>query len=483
MGSKREVVVIPDYSRTPRGEKPESPASVIRMWLNGTDPDQISGTGQTYLNAASKIEQAVNALEEHAGRILTIWKGPDADRAKAALELLHATGNELSSKFAMMGDALHEYSGRLAEARTRVGKGPDVTSMVGTDVQDRAVLEEIDSVNAREVLHKLNKQIKDIYDVWVPQAVSLELPTVSILDAPVETRNPRYPTGSGSPSFGASGYDGGGSYGSGSYGSGSYGTGGGASSGGSGSGSQGSGGQGAGGQAPSNPGANPGDTNPGGSTPGGSTPGSTAPDGGNPDGGNPGGGNQGSNPDGGNSDGSNPGGGSGIGDPSTPGPATGDPNPAVPGQPQAPDTVPPVIGGDGTTATDGGPAATDPARTDVASYQPPTTMITNPAITHPPTTLTPPTTSVLPPATIPTGPPGPPSVIGSPGVSGGGPVTTLVSGAGRGLAGPSAGMPVMPFMGGGTAIGDHADLKRGTYLSEDATAWTTGHETTDPVIG
>lgn len=467
MGSEREVVVIANFSRTPFGDRPCNSKSEIKSWLDATDPGYVSGTGQTYLDAASKIEQAVNALEEHAGKILNVWTGPDAVQAKSALELLHASGNELRGKLALMGEALHEYSGRLVEARTEVNKEQAVPAGLGTEAEVRVAKEGLENEHARSTLKKLNDQIKFVFDVMVPHEVSVELPTVSIPEAPVETRDPRYPTGSGSggPSFGSSGYDGGGSYGG---GSGSYGTGGGSGSsasgggsGGSGSGGSGSGGQGPGGQAP-------GGTNPDGATPGGANP-----DGTNPDGTNPGG--------------TNPDGGPGAGDPAAPGPATGEPgtNP-VPGQPQAPgygDTVPPVIGGDGTTVTDGA-AGTDPTRTDVASYQPPTT-ITNPAITHPSTTLTPPSTSVLPPSTIhtptPAGSPGLPSVIGSPG-GGGGTVTTLVSGAGRGVSGSPSGMPVTPFLGGGAAD-DHTGLERTTYLSEDASAWTCGHETTDSVIG
>ncbi|MFI7616285.1 WXG100 family type VII secretion target [Nonomuraea terrae] len=445
MGSEREVVVIADFSRTPQGEWPRNTKPEIKGWLDGTDPGYISGTGQTYMNAASKIEQAVNALEEHAGKILNIWTGPDAVQARTALELLHASGSELRGKLSLMGQALQTYSGHLSDARTKVNEEQDVPAGVGTESEAEVVKEALENTHAQRTLYDLNQQIKSIYDLTVPHEVSFELPTVTLPEAPAETRDPRYPNGSGtrSPTFGSSGYDGGGSYGGGSGSTGSYGIGDGSGGSGSNSGAGGAGGSGSGGQNAGGP--NPGDSDPGG--PIGSVP--TGPD---------------------------------TGDPATPGPVTGDPgtNP-VPGQPQVPgagDTVPSVIGGDSTTVTDG-VNGTDPTRTDMAGYQPPAaTSLTTP-------TLTPPSTSLVPPSAIhtptPVGSPGLPSVIGSPS-AGGGTVTSLVSGAGRGIAGSPTGMPFMPFMGGG-AVGDHTDLERSTYLSEDASAWACGHETTDPVIG
>jgi hypothetical protein len=40
----------------------------------------------------------------------------------------------------------------------------------------------------------------------------------------------------------------------------------------------------------------------------------------------------------------------------------------------------------------------------------------------------------------------------------------------------------MPFMGGGAGGGEYSDLERNTYVPEDASCWTVGHDTTDPVI-
>ncbi|TMR06653.1 hypothetical protein ETD86_52520 [Nonomuraea turkmeniaca] len=78
------------------------------------------------------------------------------------------------------------------------------------------------------------------------------------------------------------------------------------------------------------------------------------------------------------------------------------------------------------------------------------------------------------------GSPGIPSVIGSPGVGGG--QSALLASGGRIAGGTPGGMPFMPFMGGAGGDGQ-GDLERNTYMPEDASAWTVGNETTEPVIG
>src|SRR5690606_35645989 len=78
--SKHETVKIRSGTK-PFGDRPCSTAEQINAWLDKTDPAYVRGAGQTYANASSKIEQAINALEEHASRIVQIWKGPDAAKA------------------------------------------------------------------------------------------------------------------------------------------------------------------------------------------------------------------------------------------------------------------------------------------------------------------------------------------------------------------------------------------------------------------
>ncbi|MEO3873651.1 WXG100 family type VII secretion target [Nonomuraea sp. B12E4] len=435
--SDRQVVTILNFTQAPAGNWETGSKSEIKQLLQNTDPAHLDGTGQTYQNAASKIEQALAALEEHAPKIADVWKGPDAAKARHALEMLNASGHELRGKLSMMGTALQTYAGHLRTAQAEVDKEVSVPAGVGTEGEEEVVRKALEDVQAQRALYDLNKKIVDVYTIDVPHDVSYELPTVSIPDTPVETRDPGYPTGPGSngPTFGNSAYSGGGSDGGGSYGGGSGGTG------------------------PGNPGGGP--------------------NGSVPDGSNP------ANPDGSNPGGSDP------GDPTAPDPNAPDPNapdPAptpVPGQTQPPGsdngTVPPVIGGDGQTTTDGSNGM-NPRQTDMASYQPPTTALTTPFTTTPTpfTTTTPP--NLFTPTPPGGGSPMMPSVIGSP-VIGGGPGATLAAGGGRVLGGTSAGMPMMPFMGGGAGAGDNGDMERNTFLTEDASCWTAGHDTTEPMIG
>ncbi|HEX4814463.1 MAG TPA: WXG100 family type VII secretion target [Nonomuraea sp.] len=410
-----QVVTIVSAAAAPQGGWPQKEADEIKRLLQNTDSFAIQGAGQTYMDAASKIEQAVNALEDHAAKIAGIWKGPDAAKAQHALRMLHASGNELRSKLSMMGGALQAYAGHLNDAKTKANEAVAVTGagqMTKSEVE--ATRESLEKVRAQRALYDLNQQIVSIYTIDVPRDVSYELPTVNLTGGPPETRDPNYPTGptTSGPTFGGPLSDGGG-----------Y------------------------------------DGGPGG-------PGSS----GTPDG------SGGSGSDGTGSVGSDP------GSPGTPDPDA--PTPPVPGQPQNPGpgdgTVPPVIGDQDRTSTDGANPA-DPRQTDMASFQPTTATLT-PSTVLP---TTPPVTTINPSGyTFPTpvgGTPGIPAVIGSPGVGGGQP-SMLGPGVGRGVGAPG-GTPFMPFMGGGAGAGEYGDLERNTYVPEDSSSWTTSHETTDPVIG
>ncbi|MGP4096156.1 hypothetical protein [Nonomuraea sp. KM90] len=441
---EREVVTILSFGNLPEGTWVTKTKSEIKALLQNTDPFYIEGTGQTYQNAATKIEQAVTALEEHAPKIAEVWQGPDASRARHALEMLHASGNELSTKLSMMGGALQTYAAHLRETQGKVDEEvtvPAAGSM--TSSEEELVREGLENTKAQRALYELNQKIVSIYDIEVPHSVSYELPAVSLPAAPVDTQDPKYPTGSGTqgPTFRTPLSEiSGGSNGGGSGGFGTTNTGGGST------------------------GSLPGGSNPGGSDPGGSNPGGTHPGGSDPD--TPGS----NNPE-------NPQNPDAPVDPAPDAPTTEDP-----GQAQNPvtgtgddDTVPPVIGTDDKTTIDG-PNGTNPRQTDMASYQPTTATIASPA--------TPPTTTISPsygyaPAPV-GGSPGTPAVIGSPGIGTG--QTALTSSGSRGAGGTSAGAPFLPFMGGG-AGGEHGDLERSTYMPEDKSAWTVGCETTDPVIG
>ncbi|TDD12499.1 hypothetical protein E1292_01220 [Nonomuraea deserti] len=435
MGEQREVVTILSFDRTPQGAWVDKDKSEIKALLQNTDSFTIESTGQTYQNAASKIEQAINALEAHAGKIADVWKGPDAAKARTALELLHASGNELSSKLSMMGTALQTYAGHLTDTKTQVDEDVSVPSAGLTRSEEETVRKSLENTKAQRALYELNQKIVSIYDIDLPHSVSYELPTVSIPSGPAETQDPNYPTGPGTegPAFTTPVNDGGGSYNGGS-GAPS------ASSGGTGGGGSPSGGSPSGGSDPR--GSDPGGSNPGGSAPGDPT--SPAPD--------------------------------TPADPGTDPPAAQDPSQTQNPGSENGATAPPVIGADDTTTT-GGTNPTDPRQTDMAGYQPPTATIAPPTVTTPSTTLNPqigyglPTTG---------GTPGIPSVIGSPAIGGG--QSPLVTPLGRGSSpGMAGGMPFMPFMGGG-AGGEYSDLERNTYVPEDKSCWTVGHDTTDPVI-
>ncbi|MDA0637164.1 hypothetical protein OUY22_27500 [Nonomuraea sp. MCN248] len=430
-----EVVQIKSGDR-PSGQAP--PASTKRAQVKGllenTNPFLIDGTGQTYRDAATKIKAAVSALEEHAGRILDIWKGPDASKARHALEMLHSSGQYLSEKLTEMGGALATYAGDLQEAQTKVDQ-----AKIPADTADN-VYERMQDAHARRTLHELNQAIVKVYDSKIPDELVFDLPKVTLPGSTAETQNVTYPTGSGTqgPTFGNGLTDAG---------------------------------------VPIGPGSNPDGSNPDSSNPDGSNPDGSNPDGSNPDGSNP----DGSTPGGSNPDGSTPGSGPGMSDPANPDGSSQDPS-------RNPDgTVPPVIGADETTTTDSS-RTTDPRLTDLATtaptmttpFTPTTTTPFTPTTTFSPSPFTP-TTAVNPPGTLtPMGTP-PGSVIGAPGVLG----TTPASGIGaRGLGGAAGGLPMMPFMGGGGGgAGESGGIERTTFLSEDPNSWTSSHDTTDPVIG
>ncbi|MCK2221291.1 hypothetical protein MF672_046935 [Actinomadura sp. ATCC 31491] len=449
--SERQVVVILSFEKMPQGDWPQLEADEIKRLLGDTDPFTIQGAGQTYQYASSKVDAAISTLEEHAAKIAQVWKGPDAAKARHALEMLHASGKELSTKLSLMGSALQSYAGHLTDAKSKANEEvtvPGANQMSSSE--EKVVRDGLEKVQAQRALWELNKQIVSLYNIEVPHDVSYELPTVTIPPL-VDPEQVDYPDGPGTtaPKLSSVNYD---------TSSGSTGSSGNGSSG-SGSGSSGSGSSGS-----TGPGS--GSTDPGGNDPNGSNPGGSDPNGSDPNGSDP----NGSNPN----------------DPGTQQPS--DPGAQNPGQTQNPgaqnpggDTVPPVIGADDRTTTDGSNGL-DPRQTDVASFQPQTGVL-NPSLST--FTTPPPATTISPPPSIGLSPvgatPGVPSVIGSPGLVAG--QSPLAAAAGRGLGGASSGMPFMPFMGGAGGAGEHGDLERNTFLSEDASCWTTGHDTTDPVIG
>ncbi|MEU7859436.1 WXG100 family type VII secretion target [Nonomuraea sp. NPDC049141] len=462
----RHVVVILSFDKMPEGGEVKASKDEILTMLKNTQPSQIEDAGFAYDKASSAIESAVNALEEHAGKILNVWKGPDASKARHALQMLHASGGELSTKLEMMGSALRQYASYLPETISKVegistnkssdGDVPSSEIMVDDAANAKAAKAAADR-EAQQAMQELNKKIVDLYNVQVPHDVSYELPGVSIPGGTGTYRDPGYPDrvgiNAGSGGSGSSGGSGGFDGGSGSGGSGSTG------STGNGTGSDGSRGSGSGDSSGSGSGDKPGSDSGNGSQNGsdsGDKPGS--------DSGN------------GDQNGSDSG---GQGDSSSDG--TGSQDPSKTGGSDTKDqTVPPVLGQDDKTSSDNVKGGLDPNGTEVSAYSP-TTPTTTPTTVFNPTgnpvsTIAPNPVGVL----SPTGTPSVPSVLGSPngGMGAGGQgLAAAMRTSGNGMSG---GMPFMPMGGGGAS--DQGDFERMTYLPADQDDWNSAHDVTDPVI-
>ncbi|MGW2158449.1 hypothetical protein [Nonomuraea sp. NPDC001699] len=430
-GSRRKTLVLRG-DQVPSGETEVHPKAEIQRLLATSQPDLVKLAGSTYISTAEAVLNAVVGIEDEAGRILTIWKGPDADRARIALELLYATGNELAHKLAEMGRSLEGYADSIPVAIAEVEgikldkNDPDVQEVVrvhralygldrqGDDEANAVAL--LENMRAQAALRKLNEKIRDLHLGSVPYDITYELPAVTVPGGPLATTSVAYggTGGSGSPTTGAGGPDGTGTGEGGTTGAG-------------------------------DPGA----------------PDQIPPDGeddaapGTPPGDQPAGGDQ---PTGGDTPGQHPGdqtGNTGTGTGTGIGTEDG--------------TTPPVIGAQDRTELDDATPEADPVRTESSAYQPTVGE-------RPPLVTTPNTTAAPVAANQPV-----PSVIGSPNgaYTPGGRLGVMRGGSAAGLSGT----PFLPMTGGAGPIGDAGgDLERTTYLSEDRSAWNGNHDVTDPVI-
>ncbi|WP_219467210.1 WXG100 family type VII secretion target [Nonomuraea rhizosphaerae] len=431
----RNVVVILDFSKMPQGETVYASKDEILKMLNDAQLTRIQDAGFAYDKAAGAIELAVNALEEHAPKIATAWTGPDATKARHALQMLHASGGELATKLEMMSSALRQYAGFLPETIAEVNGYK--SNMVSSDGDQEALRKADEEIKARDAMKKLNEKIVQLYNIQLPHDVSYELPPVSLPGGTGSYEDPDYrdPVNV-SYNSGASGGDYSGGYNS------SNGTGTGSSSSGTGTGT----------------GTGTGDPNGSEGGPGSDTgdgPGSGTDD--QPGGGQPGDGT--TDPGGSNGDGTQ--------DQSQNG-----------AQDNKDGTVPPVLGADDKTSTDV-PKGADPNATEVSAYTP-TTATTTPVISptgNPVSTIAPNPVGVLSPTG---GPPGVPSVLGSPNGAFAAREGGLMAGA-RGTAIGVGGMPFMP-MGGMGGAGESGDFERTTFLPADKDDWDSAHDVTNPVI-
>ncbi|MFC4120086.1 hypothetical protein [Nonomuraea zeae] len=459
-GSQAKTVYIWGDA-VPTGETEPHPKAEIRRLLGTSQQELIKKGGSAYTSAAEAIINAVVGIEDHAGKILTIWRGPDADKARIALELVCTTGNQLAWTLAEMGRSLETYAGYIPTAIAEVdgstadqhevdAKVPEVmlarNRMLTLDLLgDPRVIAAtwIENAKAQEALKRLNEKIRSLLISSVPININYELPAVAIPPTPGASISVEYRSGAGTQGAGTAVHDGGSGADDASVSG--AGTGSGGSTGGAVNPRQDDGGPG--GKEGAGPGTQP-DDQPGQDQSAGQDllgAEEQARD-------------------------ESQGSGDGSGEPAgSPGAGTGADTEDA--------TAPPVIGAEDKTALGDATPGADPTKTETSSYQP-TTAVTPATIGTPPvSTVTP--TATLPPAA--TGP-GVPSVIGSPS-------TAYTSGAGvaamrGGSAAATSGVPFMPMMGGGGPMGDEGgDMERGTYLSEDGSAWSSSRDVTDPVIG
>ncbi|MEV3984462.1 hypothetical protein [Nonomuraea sp. NPDC049758] len=428
-GSRRETLVIRG-DQVPSGETEVHPKAEIQRLLATSQPDLVKLAGSTYISTAEAVLNAVVGLEDDAGRILTIWKGPDADRARIALELLYATGNELARKLAEMGRSLEGYAASIPVAIAEVEgikldkNDPDVQEVVrvhralygldrqGDDEANAVAL--LENMRAQAALRKLNEKIRDLHLGSVPYDITYELPAVRVPGGPLATTSVVYGgTGrSDDPTTGAGDPAG-------------TGTGDGRTTGAGDPGTQ---------DQTSRDGAD--DAAPG-------TPPDDQPAGSDQPAGGPTPGRQ-------------------------PGDQAGDTGTGA-GAGTEDGTTPPVIGAQDRTELDDATPEADPGRTESSFYQP---TIGD----RPPLVATPGRTA----APVATNQPVP-SVIGTPNsaYTPGGRLGTMRGGSAAALSGT----PFLPITGGAGPIGDAGgDLERTTYLSEDRSAWNGNHDVTDPVI-
>ncbi|MEV0591864.1 WXG100 family type VII secretion target [Nonomuraea cavernae] len=440
MGSERKVLVIRSFEATPQGETVKAPRKEIERLLTNTKPGEIDDAGSAYQNASKAVDRAVNALTEHAGQLAKVWKGPTAAQVQKAMQLMHASGLELSSKLKQMDEALGSYAKQLPVTLSKVqsiatpAPPPDVegTSQAQANVEAQYLQKKAaEDAAAQKAMRELNEKIVEILEVSVPMTVSYELPTVAI---PGEGGGPGQQQSVVLSNLSANSGD------TGSPGSGDQ------LSPGSDGGNNGSSG--------SDPNSNPSDSNPNGSNPNGTDP--TGTNGGDP-----------------NGTGSN------TTDPNVTEGTGSDPLSTQRQTGLTDGTVPSVLGKE------------DPRLTEVANFSPQTTTAspftstpftgtpTGSPYTGAPFTGTPNATTLTP---VTTGnSPGVPSVLGGPGTIGGAPGGGP-AGSARSLGVGTGMMPFMPM--GGMGLGTSGEgTEVGTNLTEERDIWTTVHTVTEPRIG
>ncbi|GGO83026.1 WXG100 family type VII secretion target [Nonomuraea cavernae] len=183
MGSERVVLTIRS-GEGPQGQTVKAPRKEIERLLSDTKPGEISDAGSTYKAAAGAVDRAVQALQESAGELAKSWKGPTAAQVQKAMQLMHASGVELSSKMRQMDEALGSYAEELPATLAKVESIPTPVMPRGTTTaaavsayEERKAAEDRE---AQKAMRELNQKMANIFNASVPATVSYELPTVAI---------------------------------------------------------------------------------------------------------------------------------------------------------------------------------------------------------------------------------------------------------------------------------------------------------------
>ncbi|GAA2207379.1 hypothetical protein GCM10009850_028370 [Nonomuraea monospora] len=440
-GAERKTLTIWS-GPPPTGQTELHPKDTIRQLLGTAQHEQIMKAASAYDMLANALVTATVGIMTHAGKILTIWKGPDADKARVALELIYVTGRELALKCADTGWCLQRYAEFTATAIAEVdGIKVDrnherVQALIQFNEKfsrglslagDEVTL--VENGMAQEALKRLNEKIQNLQITSLPSSVTYELPTVTNPSVPGSSATVAHQNSNVTPS-GASTTDRDGGNAAGTSGTGEA----------HGRDEGFTGGE----QDEVRPAADPG------------SPPATRPEAQPDQGGDRSGAQE--QPDGG-------------GDPAAqerPGGQDADRDRDLEAD-TGDEPTPPVIGAEDRTGPDDVPADIDPTRTEASAYQQPAAVA-------------PATIGELPVSTAP--PAAAPSVIG-PSTGSYTPAAALASIRGGSGTGVSS-MPYLPMMGAGGVMGNDTggDLERGTYVPEDKSSWNGGsQDVTDAVIG
>ncbi|MFI6596328.1 WXG100 family type VII secretion target [Nonomuraea sp. NPDC050536] len=189
MGSKREELVI-WASAIPQGAEVNKSKAEIEKLLGDTEPLMIDDAGFAYMHASSAVQAITKALEEQHAKLAEVWEGPTAAEVQTALRLLHATGNELSTKMDQMSTALRLYAQEVPIALQKVqdiktdlkekdGTYSSVSMAIADSYLPLGPKQDSADIQARKVMYELNQKISNIYAVNVPYSVTYEVPIVS----------------------------------------------------------------------------------------------------------------------------------------------------------------------------------------------------------------------------------------------------------------------------------------------------------------